>query len=117
VAGTRINVHRLGNLTIATQESNNKYGNLPFKQKRQVVEDETRDVVYAKSSPNVQRILNNNETFDRDAPEEQGENIVQFALDEWSISTRTADGTELKTIGAAIETSPRLVVGTPPNSR
>ena len=79
------NVHRLGNLTIASTYWNSSYGNLPFAKKK-TAEGE-REKEYQSSILRVQQVLANYEEFGRDELEAREQDIVDFALDEWSITT------------------------------
>ncbi|UTF55595.1 DUF262 domain-containing protein [Natronosalvus rutilus] len=79
------NVHRLGNLTIASTYWNSSYGNLPFAEKKTAEGD--REKEYQSSILRVQQVLANYEEFGRDELEAREQDIIDFALKEWSITT------------------------------
>lgn len=95
-------VHRLGNLTIAKKEWNSKYGDLPFEKKR-TVEDDGRDQAYENSGLKVQRVLKNIDEFDRQAIDTREEEIVQFALDEWSISSHNLEESDIQNVRERVD--------------
>ena len=70
------NVHRLGNLTLASQSWNSSMGNKPFGEKR---------LKYANSSLRVQRELADLSEWNPDAIVGREGRIVEFALKRWSI--------------------------------
>jgi uncharacterized protein with ParB-like and HNH nuclease domain len=76
-------VHRLGNLTIASESWNKNYGNLPFKQKK--IAPEGREAEYKSSNLRVQQSLADYDEFGRAEIEEREQKIVDFALKEWEI--------------------------------
>lgn len=90
-------VHRLGNLTIAKKEWNSRYGDLPFEKKRTNENDE-RGQAYENSGLTVQRVLKNIENFDRQAIDTREEEIVQFALEEWSVTSKELEESEIQTV-------------------
>lgn len=97
-------VHRLGNLTIAKKEWNSKYGDLPFEEKKHVPEDGDREQAYENSTLKVQRVLKNIDDFDRQAIEEREEELVQFALNEWSVRSHDLENADVEAIKyAALE--------------
>jgi hypothetical protein len=76
-------VHRLGNLTIASESWNKNYGNLPFEQKK--IAPEGREAEYKSSNLRVQQSLADYDEFGRAEIEEREQKIVDFALKEWEI--------------------------------
>lgn len=90
-------VHRLGNLTTAKKEWNSRYGNLPFEKKR-TDENNERGQAYENSGLTVQRVLKNIKKFDRQAIDTREEEIVQFALNEWSVTSKDLDETDIQTV-------------------
>jgi uncharacterized protein with ParB-like and HNH nuclease domain len=77
------NVHRLGNLTIASGYWNKAYGNLPFSKKK--VAEDGREKEYKSSGLRVQQILANYNKFGREEIEEREQEIIEFALGEWEV--------------------------------
>lgn len=77
------NVHRLGNLTIASGYWNKAYGNLPFSKKK--VAEDGREKEYKSSGLRVQQILANYENFGREEIEEREREIIEFSLGEWEV--------------------------------
>ena len=76
------NVHKLGNLTLASRSWNASMGNKPFDQKRK------RDKglpCYANSSLRVQRELASLSEWNSEAIREREDRIIEFALNRWSI--------------------------------
>ncbi len=80
-------VHRLGNLTIAGRYWNSTYGDLPFEKKKRLPADEesSREKAYENSMLKVQRVLSDNDQFDREIIENREKEIVAFSLEEWSL--------------------------------
>lgn len=78
------NVHRIGNLTVASEYWNKNYGNLPFEEKKTAADG--REAEYKSSNLQVQRNLAEFDTFGREEIEQREEQIIDFALEEWSIS-------------------------------
>lgn len=78
-------VHRLGNLTVASEYWNKNYGNLPFEQKK--IAPEGREAEYQSSNLRVQQSLADYNEFGRAEIEEREQKIVDFALEEWGISS------------------------------
>ena len=76
-------VNRLGNLTIANQYWNTEYGNLPFEAKKEA--DSDREVAYANSNLRVQRALADYDEFTGATLEAREREIVEFALDNWTL--------------------------------
>ena len=70
------NVHRLGNLTLASKSWNASMGNSPFREKRQK---------YGDSSLRVQRDLTNRSKWSVKAIREREDAIVEFALERWKV--------------------------------
>lgn len=85
------NVHRLGNLTIASEYWNKNYGNLPFKEKKAAPPEGDRKAEYKSSTLRVQQILAEYDDFGREEIEEREEKIVGFALEEWDIEPAEHD--------------------------
>ncbi|MDZ7688382.1 MAG: DUF262 domain-containing HNH endonuclease family protein [Halobacteriales archaeon] len=85
------NVHRLGNLTIASDYWNKNYGNLPFEEKKVAPSEKNREAEYKSSTLRVQQILAKYERFGREEIEEREEEIVNFALEEWGIESAYND--------------------------
>lgn len=75
-------VNRLGNLTIASSNWNKKYGNLPFAEKKEA--GDQKDEEYSSSTLRVQQALGEYEVFDKLAIDEREEDIIEFAVAEWS---------------------------------
>lgn len=96
-------VHRLGNLTIAKKEWNSRYGDLPFEKKR-TDEDDERGQAYENSGLTVQRVLKNIEKFDRQAIDTREEEFVQFALKEWSVTSKDLDVSDIQTARERVDT-------------
>lgn len=82
-------VHRLGNLTVASRYWNSTYGSIPFDEKKRVpnTENANREKAYANSMLKVQKVLADIDTFDREAIETRESEIVEFAMEEWSLET------------------------------
>ncbi len=76
------NVHRLGNLTIASQSWNKSMGNRLFDEKKSQPKDRPS---YANSSLLVQRELAKQPRWNVDAINERESRIVEFALLRWSV--------------------------------
>lgn len=76
-------VNRLGNLTIANQYWNTKYGNLPFEAKKEA--ESQREVAYRNSNLRVQRALADYDSFTGATIDARERDIIQFALDHWSL--------------------------------
>lgn len=76
-------VHRLGNLTIASKYWNSSYGNLPFEDKKNATG--SRDIDYRSSTLRVQRQLSEYDDFGRAGIDERTDELVDYALQEWSI--------------------------------
>ena len=76
------NVHRLGNLTIASQAWNKSMGNKPFQEKRQQPGDRPS---YSNSTLRVQRELAKLPSWEVDAINDREAAIVDFALQRWSV--------------------------------
>jgi len=85
-------VHRLGNLTTASEYWNKTYGNLPFEDKKAAKGD--REKAYESSSLRVQRILSEYDEFGKGEIERREENIIEFALSEWSVGKPETTGLE-----------------------
>ncbi len=79
------NVHRLGNLTVASEYWNKNYGNLPFEQKK--IAPEGREAEYKSSNLRVQQSLADYDEFGRAEIEEREQKIVDFVLEEWGIAS------------------------------
>jgi hypothetical protein len=80
-------VHRLGNLTVASEYWNKSYGNLPFEQKK--IAPEGREAEYKSSNLRVQQSLAKYDEFGRDEIAEREQKIVDFALEEWGIASKS----------------------------
>jgi hypothetical protein len=82
-------VHRLGNLTVASRYWNSTYGAIPFEEKKHVpnAEDANRQKAYSNSMLKVQKVLADIKTFDKDAIDGRESEIIEFALEEWSLDT------------------------------
>jgi len=78
-------VHRLGNLTIASEYWNKNYGNLPFEKKK--IAPEGRNAEYKSSNLRVQQSLFEYDGFGREEIEARQQRIVDFALEEWEIAS------------------------------
>ena len=78
-------VHRLGNLTVASEYWNKNYGNLPFEQKK--IAPEGREAEYKSSNLRVQQSLADYDEFGRTEIEDREQKIVHFALEEWGIAS------------------------------
>ena len=76
------NVHRLGNLTIASKSWNASMGSKPFEEKRWQPEDKPS---YSNSSLLVQKELSNQNKWTAETIREREDRIVQFALQRWSV--------------------------------
>ncbi|MFA9417956.1 DUF262 domain-containing protein [Natrinema sp. HArc-T2] len=85
-------VHRLGNLTTASEYWNKTYGNLPFEDKKTAEGD--REKAYESSSLRVQRVLSEYDGFGKDEIEEREEEIIEFALVEWDVEQPEMSGLE-----------------------
>lgn len=70
------NVHRLGNLTLASQSWNASMGNKPFEEKK---------LTYRNSSLRVQRELADHGEWSADTIREREGRIVEFALQRWNV--------------------------------
>ena len=81
-------VHRLGNLTLASKEWNQKMGNRPFKEKRDCPPDckpGGEKPRYRGSSLRVQRDLAKSDQWNDSSISERGTRIIAFALERWQI--------------------------------
>ena len=81
-------VHRLGNLTLASKEWNQKMGNRPFKEKRDCPPDckpGGEKPCYRGSSLRVQRDLAKSDQWNDSSIGERGTRIIAFALERWQI--------------------------------
>ena len=78
----RQNVHRLGNLTIASQSWNKSMGNKTFQEKRWQPEEMPS---YSNSNLLVQNELAKLPSWDVDAIKDRETDIVAFALQRWSV--------------------------------
>lgn len=101
-------VHRLGNLTVASRYWNSTYGAIPFEEKKHVpdAEDANRQKAYSNSMLKVQKVLADIGTFDRNAIDRREDEIVEFALEEWSLDTDPRafpEATELSDISEAYD--------------
>ena len=76
------NVHRLGNLTIASQSWNKSMGNKAFREKRQQSDGAPS---YSNSKLLVQKDLAKLPSWDVDAINDREAAIVDFALQRWSV--------------------------------
>ena len=76
------NVHRLGNLTIASESWNKSMGNKPFERKRWRSKDRPS---YSNSSLLVQKELAELTTWDVEEISKRELRIVEFALQRWSV--------------------------------
>lgn len=74
-------VHRLGNLTIASSYWNKSLSDLPFMKKKNA--EGRREKEYKSSVLRVQQVLAAFEQFSREELEEREQKIIDFALDEW----------------------------------
>ena len=86
-------VHRLGNLTISSQEWNREMGNRPFKEKRDGRPDSKRDgekTCYRNSILRVQRDLVSWEKWNEESIRERGKEIINYALERWRIDPTAA---------------------------
>ena len=81
-AGHRQNVHRLGNLTIASQSWNKSMGNKVFQEKQRQPEDIPS---YSSSNLSVQRELAKLPTWDVATINNREGDIVEFGLQRWAI--------------------------------
>jgi len=89
------NIHRLGNLTIASSYWNKSLSDLPFTKKKNA--EGSREKEYKSSVLRVQQILATYERFGRDEIEEREQQIVDFALEEWGIPSETQPSAESST--------------------
>lgn len=80
---------RLGNLTIANGYWNQHYSDLPFDAKKQA--DSQREAAYATSDLRVQRILADIVDCSGQRLERRHQDIVEFALKEWSFDELNTD--------------------------
>ncbi|MDY6775198.1 MAG: HNH endonuclease family protein [Halobacteria archaeon] len=80
------NIHRLGNLTVASRYWNSSYGDLPFEKKKTSSEDGEK--AYASSTLRVQQVLTEYGSFGREEIEEREDRVVNYALEEWSIDPK-----------------------------
>ncbi len=78
----RQNVHRLGNLTIASQSWNKSMGNRTFQEKRWQSGDAPS---YSNSNLLVQKELSDLLTWDVDAINDREDDVVAFALQRWAV--------------------------------
>ena len=78
----RQNVHRLGNLTIASQSWNKSMGNRTFQEKRWQPGDAPS---YSNSNLLVQKELSDLPTWDVDAINDREADVVAFALQRWAV--------------------------------
>ena len=78
----RQNVHRLGNLTIASQSWNKSMGNRTFQEKRWQPGDAPS---YSNSILLVQKELSDLPTWDVGAIDDREADIVAFALQRWAV--------------------------------
>ncbi|NEU58727.1 DUF262 domain-containing protein [Halorussus sp. MSC15.2] len=85
-------VHRLGNLTIASDYWNKTYGNLPFKEKKTAGEE--KEKAYESSSLRVQRALSDYNKFGKEEIEKREQDIIDFALEEWNVKEPEISGLE-----------------------
>lgn len=76
------NVHRLGNLTIASQSWNKSMGNRTFREKRWQPGDSAS---YSNSILLVQKELSNLPTWNVDAINDREADVVTFALQRWAV--------------------------------
>ena len=81
-AAHRQNVHRLGNLTVASQSWNKSMGNKIFQEKRWQPEEMPS---YSNSNLLVQKELAKHPSWDVDSIEDRETDIVAFALQRWSV--------------------------------
>jgi hypothetical protein len=79
------NVHRIGNLTVASEYWNKNYGNLPFEEKKTA--SDGREAEYKSSNLRVQRELAEYDKFGHKEIDEREQEIVEFALKEWDIQS------------------------------
>lgn len=85
------NVHRLGNLTIASEYWNKNYGNLPFEQKKVAPSEEGREAEYKSSTLRVQQALADYEDFGLREIKKREDAIAEFALEEWDVKSSEHD--------------------------
>ena len=78
----RQNVHRLGNLTIASQSWNKSMGNKTFQEKQSQPGDAPS---YSNSNLLVQKELSDLPAWDVDAIDDREDEIVAFALQRWAV--------------------------------
>ena len=86
-------VHRLGNLTIASEEWNREMGNRPFEEKRDGRPDSQPDgekTCYRNSNLRVQRDLAMSEKWDEESIRQRGKEIINYALERWRIDPPAA---------------------------
>ena len=76
------NIHRLGNLTIASQSWNKSMGNKKFQEKRWQPEEIPS---YSNSSLQLQKMLANLSAWNVGSINEREAAIIQFALQRWSV--------------------------------
>lgn len=76
-------VHRLGNLTTASEYWNKTYGNLPFEDKK--IAKAGREKAYESSSLRAQRVLSKFDEFGKDEIEKREDEIIEFALNKWNV--------------------------------
>ena len=76
------NVHRLGNLTIASQSWNKSMGNRTFQDKQRQPDDAPS---YSNSNLLVQKELSDLPTWDVGAINDREDDIVAFALQRWAV--------------------------------
>jgi hypothetical protein len=82
-------VHRLGNLTLASRYWNSSYGNLPFTEKKRASGSRQKD--YESSAIRVQRKLAEYDGFSKSEISDREDDLVEFALTEWSIDPPEID--------------------------
>ena len=75
-------LHRLGNLTIASQSWNSSMGNKPFEEKRS---QPKRKPSYANSSLLVQKELAKRRTWNVAAINKREKKIIEFSMQRWSL--------------------------------
>jgi HEPN domain-containing protein len=99
-------VHRLGNLTIANRYWNSTYGALPFEEKKEVPESESsRETAYENSSLKVQKVLADIHQFDRESINFRENEIIEFALEEWSLDTEPQTMPDVNSINELLKES------------
>ena len=78
------NIHRLGNLTIASQSWNSSMGNKPFEEKRR---QPGKKPSYANSSLLVQKELTKRRSWNVKAITRREDKIIEFAMQRWNLLT------------------------------